>query len=274
MHIYPLISEIVLRIYLMTNYYTLLSRLNQTPPHAADRRRRARAEGARRRPARGLPALRAHAPRPRRVNGAGGPRQRNLRRLVHSLGDLNGELASKSDDLAQLVDSSSAVFRAFASEQANITRAVGDLPARAAPDDRHAGQGPDVRRDAAARPRSTCARRCGRSTAPTSAVQPVRQGGGADRCANEIRPFVREARPVVRATSDAGATSWPTPTPDLTRSFTVLNHLFNLAAYNPNGREDPDKDGREEGYLFWIAWVQHTAPRCSRPPTPTARSAR
>ena len=38
-------------------------------PHAAGRRRRARPEGPRQRPARGLPALRAHAPRP-------GPRQR------------------------------------------------------------------------------------------------------------------------------------------------------------------------------------------------------
>ena len=46
-------------------------------------------------------------------------------------------------------------------------------------------------------------------------------------------------------------------TPDLTSSFTVLNHLFNLVGYNPNGREDPSKDSREEGYLFWIAWLQH-----------------
>ena len=37
----------------------------------------------------------------------------------------------------------------------------------------------------------------------------------------------------------------------------MLNHLFNLVGYNPNGREDPSKDSREEGYLFWIAWLQH-----------------
>jgi phospholipid/cholesterol/gamma-HCH transport system substrate-binding protein len=48
-------------------------------------------------------------------------------------------------------------------------------------------------------------------------------------------------------------------TPDLTSSFTVLNHLFNLAGYNPDGREDPGKDGRQEGYLFWLAWLQHNA---------------
>jgi hypothetical protein len=46
-------------------------------------------------------------------------------------------------------------------------------------------------------------------------------------------------------------------TPDLTRSFTVLNHLFNMAAFNPNGREGPEKANREEGYLFWLAWLGH-----------------
>ena len=44
-------------------------------------------------------------------------------------------------------------------------------------------------------------------------------------------------------------------TPDLTRVFAVLNKFFNMAAYNPNGREAPDADAREEGYLFWLAWV-------------------
>jgi hypothetical protein len=46
-------------------------------------------------------------------------------------------------------------------------------------------------------------------------------------------------------------------TPDLTRVFKVLNDFFNMAAYNPNGREAPEADGREEGYLFWLAWVAH-----------------
>ena len=36
---------------------------------------------------------------------------------------LNGELASRDDDLAGLVDSSAAVMRAFASEQANVSAA-------------------------------------------------------------------------------------------------------------------------------------------------------
>jgi phospholipid/cholesterol/gamma-HCH transport system substrate-binding protein len=71
-----------------------------------------------------------------------------------------------------------------------------------------------------------------------------------------IRPFVRETRPVVSELRPASR-DLAEATPDLTRVFKVLNDFFNMAAYNPNGREGPEADGREEGFLFWIAWVTH-----------------
>jgi phospholipid/cholesterol/gamma-HCH transport system substrate-binding protein len=46
-------------------------------------------------------------------------------------------------------------------------------------------------------------------------------------------------------------------TPDLTRSVKVLNSFFNLLGFNQNGREGPDDPERDEGYLFWLAWLQH-----------------
>jgi len=60
---------------------------------------------------------------------------------------------------------------------------------------------------------------------------------------------VRDLRPAAR---DLAAS-----TPNLTRVFRVFNRFFNMAAFNPNGREDPDVRSRHEGYLFWIAWVSH-----------------
>jgi hypothetical protein len=30
-----------------------------------------------------------------------------------------------------------------------------------------------------------------------------------------------------------------------------------MLALNPNGREDPGNAARQEGYLFWLAWLQH-----------------
>jgi phospholipid/cholesterol/gamma-HCH transport system substrate-binding protein len=60
---------------------------------------------------------------------------------------------------------------------------------------------------------------------------------------------VQSLRPAARDLSKA--------TPKLRQSFVVLNHLFNLLGYNRGGREAPDKAGRDEGYLYWIAWLQH-----------------
>src|SRR5687768_2930172 len=56
-----------------------------------------------------------------RVTTAVETRRENLRRLVNSLQRLNTELASRDDDLAELVSSSAKVFRAFASENQNIS---------------------------------------------------------------------------------------------------------------------------------------------------------
>jgi phospholipid/cholesterol/gamma-HCH transport system substrate-binding protein len=71
-----------------------------------------------------------------------------------------------------------------------------------------------------------------------------------------IRPLVRDARPLVRDLRPA-ARNLATSTPELTRVFRVLNRFFNMAAFNPNGREGPNVRGRHEGYLFWIGWVSH-----------------
>ena len=85
---------------------------------------------------------------------------------------------------------------------------------------------------------------------------PVRARGGADHPHNKIRPFVRAVRPLVRDLKQP-ARQLAKATPDLTRSFVVLNHLFDLFSYNQNGREGPGVANRDEGYLFWIAWVTH-----------------
>jgi phospholipid/cholesterol/gamma-HCH transport system substrate-binding protein len=189
-----------------------------------------------------------------RVNGLVAQRHRNLSRLVHSLGDINDELADKSDDLATLVSSSSAVFRSFASEQANVTTAVGDLPAalRQTTDTlNRVERFAEVLRPAAVhlQPAVKALDRANHAVTPfaTEATPIVR---------DQVRPFVRDARPVVRS-AKTPVTELSQSTPDLQRSFKVLNHFLNEVAYNPNGREGPGVDGREEGYLFWAAWLQH-----------------
>ena len=62
----------------------------------------------------------------------------------------------------------------------------------------------------------------------------VRARGAADRAAS--------CGPAMRDLAAA--------TPDLTRSFKVINALLNTLAYNPPGDD-------EEGYLFWLSWANH-----------------
>jgi phospholipid/cholesterol/gamma-HCH transport system substrate-binding protein len=72
----------------------------------------------------------------------------------------------------------------------------------------------------------------------------------------DIRPFVRDARPLVRELTPAAA-DLVEAEPELERSVRVLNRLFNMLAFNPKGREGPEVAGRDEGYLFHLAWLAH-----------------
>ena len=189
-----------------------------------------------------------------RVTGAVATRRKNLRRLISSLNKLNGELATRDDDLAKLVDSSAAVFRAFASEQLNVSAAVHELPAALS-----------QTTDTLARvqtfaellgPTAEKLRPAARALDPANrAVRPFAKEA-TPQLANHIRPLVREARPLVRDLAPV-STRLAAAAPDLTQVFTRLNHFLNLLSYNPKGREGPDNAARQEGYLFWLAWVNH-----------------
>jgi len=191
-----------------------------------------------------------------RVNGAVATRRKNLRHLVSSLNILSRELASRDDDLARLVDSSAAVFDAFAREQANVSSAVRELPGTLQ-------QATDTLRRVETfaellGPTTEKLRPAARALDPANeAVRPFAREA-APQLRKSIRPFVREARPLVRdlrPVSERLAKAGP----DLTQVFVRFNHFLNLLGYNPNGREGPDNAARQEGYLFWLAWLNHSA---------------
>jgi phospholipid/cholesterol/gamma-HCH transport system substrate-binding protein len=189
-----------------------------------------------------------------RVTTAVAARHANLKRLINRLALLNGALAGKSDQLAQLVSSSAGVFRAFASEESSVSRAVADLPGALQQTTQTLGK---VQRFAdVLGPATEQLRPAVRSldTANRAVTPFARQA--APIVATQIRPFVRAARPVVRSLKPA-SDRLGAATPDLTRSFTVLNHLFNMVGFNPGGRQGPGLSTRDEGFLFWIAWLNH-----------------
>jgi phospholipid/cholesterol/gamma-HCH transport system substrate-binding protein len=191
-----------------------------------------------------------------RVNSEVAKRRANLRRLIRSLNTLNAELASRDDDLAGLVSSSAAVMREFAAEEANVSAAVAELPAalRTTTDT----MGRLERFGALLGPTADKLRPAARALDPANeAVRPLAREA-TPLLRDDIRPFVREARPVVRDLRPA-AKNLAAATPALTKSFQHINRFLNMAAFNPNGREDPDNAARQEGYLFWLAWAQHMA---------------
>jgi phospholipid/cholesterol/gamma-HCH transport system substrate-binding protein len=188
-----------------------------------------------------------------RVNTAVAQRRENLRRLITSLNQLNGELASHGKDLTGLVASSQAVLHQFASEQANVSTAVRELPGALSQTTDTLGRverfakvlGPTAERLVPAAKALPAA---------NAAIIPLAKEG-TPLLRNDIRPFVREARPVVRDLRPS-AKNLAASTPALTKAFVQLNAFFNMLAYNPGGKESPSPS-RQEGYLFWLAWLQH-----------------
>jgi phospholipid/cholesterol/gamma-HCH transport system substrate-binding protein len=184
-----------------------------------------------------------------RVNKAVAVRGRDLQTLVDSLRILNDALATKQGQLVQLVDSSAKVFHAFASEDQNISRAVRDLP------------GTLSQTTATLQKVTTFARLLG----PTSAnLLPAAHSLPAANAAlvklavpstpivkNQIRPFVVSARPTVRQLRPASI-NLAKATPNLSGTFSVLNHLGNMLGYYPTGNG-------QHGYLWWLAWLDHNA---------------
>jgi phospholipid/cholesterol/gamma-HCH transport system substrate-binding protein len=194
-----------------------------------------------------------------RVASAVAERRTNLMRLVHNFGDLTNTLADKDGELTRLVQSSNAVFRAFAAANPQITQAVGLLPSTLQQTKQTLVNvnsfakvlGPSLE---SLRPAFRELNVANHKVLPfVKEAYPITK--------NKIRPFVRAARPYVADLKPA-AQNLAVATPDLTGALHELNRFFDIGAYNPKGREpvtgDLAKDRqRDEGYLFWLGWTAH-----------------
>jgi phospholipid/cholesterol/gamma-HCH transport system substrate-binding protein len=189
-----------------------------------------------------------------RVNESLAQERVALRRVVTSVAKINRKLAEKPEDLTRLVDTAATTMRAFASEQDNLRSTVTEL----APTLQQATStlnavgpfadelGPTTR---ALIPAARQLETVNASLGPFAReATPIIR--------TKIRPFVRTARPLVRDLKPA-ARGLATALPEVNRDANVLNHFVNQLAHNPNGTEAPDKAGRDEGYLFWLAWLTH-----------------
>jgi phospholipid/cholesterol/gamma-HCH transport system substrate-binding protein len=188
------------------------------------------------------------------VQGEVAKKRQDLRRLVHALDTVYTELGTADKDLAELVGTSAQVFDAFAKERDNISSTVRELPSTLATTTEALGKvermavvlGPASDRLI---PVARALDRSNRATRPFALeATPLLR--------DDIRPFVREARPFVSELKPA-ARDLVVAEPNLKRTVAALNGLFNLLGYNAKGREGPNVQGRDEGYLFSFAWLAH-----------------
>ena len=206
----------------------------------------------------------------KRISTAVAARRHQLARLVHNYGDLTNTLADTDGDIQRLVNSSNDVLSAFAQENQNISAAVAKLPSTLG-----------VTRNTLTKlgPFSDLLRTSLESLRPAfrqlditnHQVLPfVQEAFPIVR--DQIRPFVQIARPYVQNLRPA-AHGLRIATPDLVQVLYELNRFFNMLAFNPGGRQSipascKSKSGcsvsdraaaraRDEGYLYWVAWVGH-----------------
>jgi phospholipid/cholesterol/gamma-HCH transport system substrate-binding protein len=200
-----------------------------------------------------------------RLSKAIAARRQNLARLVHNYGQLTAELADKDHEIANLVDASSAVFRAFAAENQNVSTAVARLPGALNTTANTLQKVNTLSR--VMRPSLDSLRPAFRSlnTANHEVLPFVKEAAPITR--NQIRPFVRTARPYVSESLKPASVNLARAIPDLTGGFHELNRFFNIGAYNPAGTKQissecehqgacsPSELNMQKGYLYWLAWV-------------------
>lgn len=174
-------------------------------------------------------------------------RRLNIKRSIGNFSKLTRAVGAKDQDLARLVDSSNAVFRAFSNQDDRLRAALGLLPGSLEATNTALAKADKLAREL--RPTLRDLRPAARALAPSlRRTRPfLRETEPVVR--TQLRPFSREALPTVKSLRPA-ARDLAALTPNLLNSLQIVNSLLNTLAYNPPGDAD-------EGYLFWQSWVNH-----------------
>jgi phospholipid/cholesterol/gamma-HCH transport system substrate-binding protein len=174
-------------------------------------------------------------------------RHDNIRRSVHNFRELTEAIATKDDELSQLVDASNAVFQAFTNQDRALRSTLQQLPGTL-----QVAQTNLAKTDKLAKtlgPTLQALRPGARALGPSLKEMRPFLTESTPIIRDKIRPFARESLPTVKILRPA-AQNLAKLTPDLTSAFKVVNYLLNELAYNPPG-------DTEEGYLFWASWTNH-----------------
>jgi phospholipid/cholesterol/gamma-HCH transport system substrate-binding protein len=176
-------------------------------------------------------------------------RRDNVARSIHNFKELTAAVGAKDQQLGDLVDASNAVFKAFANQDQRLRETLSLLPDTLKVTDTAVQKvdklgtvlGPTLGK---LRPGARALGPSLKQTRPfLKTTTPVIE--------KQLRPFARDALPTVKILRPA-ARDLADLTPDFTSVLKTANYLLNTVAYNP--------PGDDEGYLFWISWLNHIGP--------------
>jgi len=181
-----------------------------------------------------------------KINGLLSQRRESIRRSIHNFRLIAEEIGRNDGQLAEFVDSSNAALGAFANQEAAIRETLREFPS-ALRETRGAIESSNrlaLESAPAFRKLVPAARAFGPALEASrpffrKTVEPIK---------TQIRPFTRRVQVPFRHLKQAANPLQDTAT-GLKGSFKDLNLLFNALALNPQGPQ--------EGYLFWLAWLNH-----------------
>jgi phospholipid/cholesterol/gamma-HCH transport system substrate-binding protein len=173
-------------------------------------------------------------------------RHANIAQSIHNFRLLMEALGGKDKQLAQLVDSSNAVFKTFAAEEANLQSTLHLLPS--ALHKTSVGLGKLGQASAVLGPTLRQLRPFAQNLGPAQEATKQLARETKPVIEKEVRPFAREILPTINklAPSTEGLGE---AIPKLATSFSVLNEFFNELAYNPGKSQG--------GFLFFLPWANH-----------------
>jgi phospholipid/cholesterol/gamma-HCH transport system substrate-binding protein len=184
----------------------------------------------------------------KRINDGLSKRRAAIARSITNFGRLSEQLASSDTRLADFVSSSNAALDAFANQEANIRSSLQELPSTLVETRRALESGDRLALELG--PASERLIPTARSLGPAlresrpffrKTIDPIR---------SQIRPFTRQVRTPIRHLRQV-ADELNKTTPPLRQGVGEINNLFNALAFDP--------PGAAEGYLFYLAWLNHNS---------------
>jgi phospholipid/cholesterol/gamma-HCH transport system substrate-binding protein len=174
-------------------------------------------------------------------------RQQNISRSIHNLQVVTNALGSVNGKLTSLIQSSNTNFAAISSQDANLQQALTLLPGTLEQTDQTLGKVQSFSN--ASGPTLQALLPFARAFGPALQASRPLFKDTTPVIKNQLRPFAVAIQPLAKTLRPASA-ELAKATPNLVKTFGVLNSLFNTLAYQPRGKQ---------GYLFWGSWLSHIA---------------